>query len=254
MFEQATLGNGPAGRRAFTTFLGMTSQVAFVTLAVLAPMVFPQALPTARFWESLAPPLPPGPKPLGDSTPKRTVRVLKHWTDAPAWKYEPTVIPTTIDMRIQDEPAVPFVPGALPGNGDGPAIGPLRDILTGMERTALIALPRVLEPPIVKPVEPPPVVVQRLRVSTGVALGQALRKTQPQYPAAAKAAGVSGDVVLECVVGTDGRIQEVKVKHGNPLLVRAAVEAVWQWAYEPTRLNGAPIEVITDITVSFKLR
>jgi TonB family protein len=55
------------------------------------------------------------------------------------------------------------------------------------------------------------------------------------------------------VVGTDGRILEVKTKSGNPLLVRAAVEAVWQWAYEPSRLNGVPIEIVTNITVSFKL-
>jgi periplasmic protein TonB len=76
---------------------------------------------------------------------------------------------------------------------------------------------------------------------------------QPQYPAIAKAAHVFGDVVLECVVGIDGRVLDVKVKSGNRLLVRAAEEAVWQWVYEPSRLNGSLIGIVTNITVSYKL-
>ena len=55
------------------------------------------------------------------------------------------------------------------------------------------------------------------------------------------------------MVGTDGHINEVKVKSGNPLLVRAAVDAAWQWVYAPSRLNGVPIEIVTMLTFSFKL-
>jgi protein TonB len=119
--------------------------------------------------------------------------------------------------------------------------------------THLLPPPRVVDRAAAKAPEKAPVAIQRVHAGGLVRLGQALHKTPPQYPAAAKAARVSGDVVLECVVGTDGRILEVKTKSGNPLLVRAAVEAVWQWAYEPSRLNGVPIEIVTNITVSFKL-
>jgi outer membrane biosynthesis protein TonB len=55
------------------------------------------------------------------------------------------------------------------------------------------------------------------------------------------------------VVGVSGHIQEVKVKSGNPLLVHAAVDAAWQWVYEPSQLNGMPIEIVTYLTFSFKL-
>jgi hypothetical protein len=76
MFEQATLTIGPAGKRVWTTMLGVTTQVALVSFAVLAPMVWPQVLPTARFLETLAPPLPPAPppKPLGGEVRQRPSR------------------------------------------------------------------------------------------------------------------------------------------------------------------------------------
>lgn len=66
-------------------------------------------------------------------------------------------------------------------------------------------------------------------------------------------ARVSGVVELEAVVGIDGRIRELRVKSGSPLLAPAAVEAVRQWIYEPTTLNGEPVEIIAPITVTFRL-
>jgi protein TonB len=62
-----------------------------------------------------------------------------------------------------------------------------------------------------------------------------------------------GAVELEAVIGKDGTIEELKVLRGHPLLVKAALEAVCQWRYQPTLLNGEPIEVVTEITVNFKL-
>ena len=88
MFEQATLTNGPAGKRVWTTFLGLTSQVALISFAALAPMVWPQVLPTARFLESLAPPLPPAPPPkqLGSAVRQRPSRPGMAWaTTDPYW-------------------------------------------------------------------------------------------------------------------------------------------------------------------------
>jgi len=78
-------------------------------------------------------------------------------------------------------------------------------------------------------------------------------RVEPVYPVMAQQMHVSGTVELEALIGTDGRIRELKVKSGPPLLVRAAVDAVRQWLYEPTLLNGDPVEVIQPITVRFSL-
>ena len=95
--------------------------------------------------------------------------------------------------------------------------------------------------------------IPRLRVGGDVHLGMVLHKAEPSYPPIAKAARISGDVELECVVGVDGRIHEVHVKSGNPLLVQAAADAAWQWVYAPSKLNSVPIEIVTILKFSFKL-
>jgi len=80
-------------------------------------------------------------------------------------------------------------------------------------------------------------------------------KVQPIYPPAAKAAGVQGSVILHAIIGIDGRPLSIVVKNSqiDPELARSAVEAVSQWRYRPTMLNGEPVEVDTTITVNFSL-
>jgi TonB family protein len=77
----------------------------------------------------------------------------------------------------------------------------------------------------------------------------------PEYPAAAKQAKVSGVVVLQCTIGTDGTVKEVKVLRSLPEgLTEAAVAAVKKWIYEPARnAQGEPMEVFSTVTVSFRL-
>jgi protein TonB len=65
---------------------------------------------------------------------------------------------------------------------------------------------------------------------------------------------VQGTVILECTIGPDGRVTGVEVKRGAPLLDGAAREAVRQWVYEPTRINGVPVPVVMTVTVNFELR
>jgi protein TonB len=60
-------------------------------------------------------------------------------------------------------------------------------------------------------------------------------------------------VEFEAVIGKDGTIEDLKLLRGHPLLVKAALDAVRRWRYQPTLLNGEPIEVVTEITVNFKL-
>lgn len=76
----------------------------------------------------------------------------------------------------------------------------------------------------------------------------------PVYPELARRAHVQGKVMLECVIDTDGRVTDLRVVSGHPLLTGAALDAVRGWTYTPTTLNGRPIRVILNVTVTFGLR
>ena len=83
--------------------------------------------------------------------------------------------------------------------------------------------------------------------------GSLVRRVQPEYPVIARAIHLSGTVRIHAIIGVDGRVREVRVLSGSPILAKAAEAAVWQWIYEPTRLNGEPVEVETFVTVNFVL-
>jgi protein TonB len=76
----------------------------------------------------------------------------------------------------------------------------------------------------------------------------------PQYPDIAKQARVQGVVILECTISPQGRVSDVKILRGIPLLNEAALTAVKQWVYSPTLLNGVPVPVIMTVTVNFRLQ
>jgi len=80
-----------------------------------------------------------------------------------------------------------------------------------------------------------------------------IRGTVPVYPELARRAHIEGKVVLECVIDTDGRVTDMRVLSGPPLLTNAAVDAVRNWVYTPTTLNRQPIRVILNVTVNFSL-
>jgi len=81
-----------------------------------------------------------------------------------------------------------------------------------------------------------------------------VRNVAPVYPPLAVAVHLQGRVVLDCVIDENGRIASVTVLSGNPLLDRAAIEAVRQWRYTPTLLNGVRVSVLLTVTVNFTLR
>ena len=64
--------------------------------------------------------------------------------------------------------------------------------------------------------------------------------------------GIEGSVILDATIGEDGKVRDLKVLDGHPVLARAAVDAVKQWRYRPYMLNGKPIAMQEQITVSFK--
>jgi len=93
--------------------------------------------------------------------------------------------------------------------------------------------------------------IPTIRIGGAVQSSKLIHKVDPVYPAIAKNAGIEGEVVLEITIGLDGKVQNAVPKEGNPILATAAVDAVKQWEYSPTLLNGEPCVVLTQVTVTF---
>lgn len=172
--------------------------------------------------------------------PKKFVKVFE----------APRRIPTGVPKVVDTETYAP--PDNLPPSG-GPT-GP------GMPECPLCTAtgsPIPVAPP------PPPKVVASpkvsaaptgpMKVSSGVQAAKLERMVRPPYPPLAKQARISGTVRFAAVIAPDGRIQELQVVFGHPLLIPAAKEAVAQWVYKPTLLNGEAVQVQTQIDVNFTL-
>jgi protein TonB len=94
---------------------------------------------------------------------------------------------------------------------------------------------------------------KKVNISGGVAQGLLLQKTQPSYPPIAKAARVSGTVVLQATISKTGTITNLRVLSGPEMLRQAALDAVRSWRYRPYLLNNEPVEVDTTVNVIFTL-
>jgi protein TonB len=100
---------------------------------------------------------------------------------------------------------------------------------------------------------PPPPPPEPIRVGGNVQPPTKTRDVPPVYPAIAQTARVGGVVIIEAVIGTDGRVQETRLLRSIPLLDQAALDAVRQWEYTPTTLNGVAVPVIMTVTVNFTI-
>ena len=78
-----------------------------------------------------------------------------------------------------------------------------------------------------------------------------IKDATPVYPAIAQSARVAGAVAIEATIGPDGKVIDAKVVRSVPLLDQAALDAVRQWVYQPTLLNGVPVPVVVTVTVNF---
>ena len=92
-----------------------------------------------------------------------------------------------------------------------------------------------------------------LHRSEGVMAAALIYKVQPQYPDIARTMHLAGTVYLRAIISTDGSVRQLEVISGNPILANPALQAVRRWRYQPTRLNGEPVEVETFISVNFVL-
>jgi protein TonB len=93
----------------------------------------------------------------------------------------------------------------------------------------------------------------RARVAQAVMSAQLTNKVAPVYPPLARQARIQGNVILHAIIDKEGKVAELQVVSGHPLLVQSALDAVKQWRYKPTLLNGDPVEVDTTITVTFTM-
>ena len=257
MFEQAFVETAVPGTRARSTLLGAAAQCTLLTAAVLVPMVFPEALPRIETVVGIftphapAPPPAPAPEPLAGR-----VRVPpRPWQMRDGILTEPVAVPPKPLMI--DEPPLTVAEmergfgrgGVFGGDPRGLPFG----IADSVGMQVPIGRPAPPPPPPTPLVRKAPVAVEPLKVGGRVQEALLVRKVIPVYPALARAARISGVVELVGRVGADGRIRELRVSSGHPLLVNAAVDAVRQWVYRPTLLNGEPVEVIAPITVTFTL-
>ena len=95
---------------------------------------------------------------------------------------------------------------------------------------------------------------RRIRVGGNVQAAKLISQAKPEYPEALQKRGIEGSVILRAVIGTSGQILSLSpFSDPDPALTKAAMDAVRQWRYTPTLLNGEPVEVVTTITVGFRL-
>lgn len=252
MFEQTFVGDGQT-KKPFAVFISFLFQIVLVIVAILIPLIFTDSLPKTQLTSFLvAPPPPPPPPPPPQAVQQvKPVKVIKRQFDMGVLT-APKEIPKEVAMITEDEMPPPGagigvvggVAGGVPGGTMGGVIG---GIIGGV--------PSAAPPPPPPPAEKPkPATPQRIRVGGNVAEAKVINRVQPVYPPLAKQARVSGTVRLNAVISRDGTIQDLQVVSGHPLLVQAALQAVRQWRYSPTLLNGEPVEVVTVIDVNFTLR
>lgn len=251
MFEQSLLDQVGRTRRPWTVAVSFIFQCFLVGLLILVPLIYTDTLPKTQLMSFLvAPPPPPPPPPPPAAAPVKVVKVIPRQFDA-GRLMAPKSIPKQIAMIKEEELPDPSaavgvvggVPGGVPGGTPGGVIG-------GIIGAAPVAAP----PPPPKVEVQKPVTPQRIRVGGNVQAAKIISQPRPVYPPLAKQARIQGTVRFTAIIGRDGTIQNLQLISGHPLLVPAAQEAVKQWRYQPTLLNGEPVEVITQIDVNFTLQ
>lgn len=207
-----------------------------VAALILYPLIYTSALPKTQLMKFLVAPAPPA----SPAPPAAGQQVVRRVSIAQLMAM-PSMIPKTTPQvkalpELMSDTSGIAVPGSVPqASGNG-----MPGLLPGADAV----------PP------PPPAakaVPERIRLGGVVEAAKAVYRPMPAYPPLAKAARVQGVVRLEAVIGKNGSIQNLRVISGHPLLIEAALDAVKQWRYKPTLLDGVPVEVVTEIDVDFNL-
>jgi len=217
-----------------------------VALLILIPLYYTHTIDLSQLQRTLliAPPPPPPPPPPAVQVIRARAISFFHDNKLLAPKFIPKKI---VQVKEQAPPPVQAfggvsggVAGGIPGSQLGGVLG---GILGDMGKTV---------PP------PPPPAKNASHVGPYHVGGQVqephlIKVVQPIYPQLAREAHMQGDVRIDSVIDEHGNVTQMKVVSGKPLLITAALDAVDQWKYQPTLLNGTPIAVEMTVTVHFTL-
>ena len=225
-------------RRSTTLTVSIVVHVVLIAACIVVPLLMEQAIPEpadagrAFFVEpaTVAPPPPPPPPPAAGPRPQ-AVR-----PPAPVQEAK-FVAPIDVPQELPqpDESFDSFgVEGGVAGGVEGGVPGGVVGGVVGGIPSAPAAPPRV-------------------RVGGQILAPKLVNKVAPVYPELAKMSRAGGIVIIEAVVGTDGRVKDTKVLRGHALLDASATEAVRQWRYQPLLLNGVPTEFVLVVTVVFNI-
>lgn len=250
MFEQSLMGVGKKQQKSWTLGAAVCLQTAMVGAGLMVPLVNPELLPdvalTSLFFEP-SPPPPAGAK----ASEMRVAQAPQTRQSADGRMFEPPRVPAAVH-RFVDAPE-PEAQGTGVEGGVGSGVpGGSPDGVIGSFLRSLEGPPPPPERPAAQELrrESAPV---RIRVGGEVQDALLVHRVMPVYPAIAKQTRTQGVVILTAVISREGRIAQLQVVSGNVLLVQAAIDAVKQWRYRPTMLNGEPVEVLTSIQVNFTL-
>jgi protein TonB len=235
MFEELLVSNPYATKtkQRWTVLVSMVFQVTFLGILLLIPLIYTEALPKAMLATLLvAPPPPPPPPPPAPVQVVRKVQV--HLMDAGKLMAPKTIPKNVTIIKEEAEPDMGSMGGVVGGVAGGSMGGVIGGVIGGM-------------PPPPKPVQ------SRIKVGGNVTAAKIINRTAPNYPPLARQTRISGTVRLHAIIAKDGTVQQLEVLSGHPLLVQAALDAVRQWRYQPTLLNGEPVEVDTTVDVIFSL-
>ena len=227
-------------RRGWTTLASFTGQAFAAGVLFLLPLFYTQVLPQFQLVSRLVAPSPPPAPPAPEAA--RTARANRSNLSPDGRVMAPLSVPR--EIASVDEPSAPPTVdvsglGVFGSTGNSTARNGILDSI-GNGLNSIVPLP----PP--TPSAHPP------RVSR-VMEGNLIYRVQPQYPPLARQARIQGIVVLRAMISREGKIENLQVITGHPLLVKSAMDAVLQWRYRPYYLNNEPVELETQVTVNFTL-
>src|ERR1700692_105141 len=223
--------------KPWTVVLSMIFQVAFLAVLILIPLIYTEALPKTMMATLLVAPPPPPPPPPPPIAQVVHVKPQVHLMDA-GKLVTPKVIPKDIKIIKEDAPDMSGMQGGVVG---GVAGGQMGGVIGG-------GIGGVGGGP------PPPKPTQtRIRQGGQVQAAKLTNKVQPLYPPLARQTRISGTVSVHAIIAKNGTVEKLEGITAPPLLGPAALDAVRQWKYQATTLNGEAVEVVTTIDVIFSL-
>lgn len=229
--------------RTFWDFLVSVLGHSFVVaLLILLPLYFTDAINIRQLQNTMlvAPPPPPPPPASVHIAPRAPKSFFNQGK-----LIAPRVIPKQIAQSKEEAPPPEADSGVAGGVVGGVPGGQLGGVLGGILGGT---------GPVPAPLPAKPVAHQGpYRVGGRVQAPKLIQEVDPVYPPLAKQARIQGQVVIDSVIDTEGHVTQMKVVSGSPLLVRAAEQALGQWRYQPTLLNGQPVAVDMLVTLHFQL-